>query len=178
MQGETGIVFHDIAGIDEATAELRQIVAFLRDVGCYRRPGGRMLTGLQIVGAPGTGKTLLAKPVAGEAGVPLFSVSGAGFVEMSVGVGAARVRDLFEQARAQLLASCSSTSWMRLSRCAARVGCQATTSGSRRSSSCLDRSWAACRLLGRRHAVAFTQLFTGQHRPKIGIALAWSRHWC
>ncbi|WP_408481172.1 AAA family ATPase [Paraburkholderia graminis] len=101
VQGETGIVFHDIAGIDEATAELRQIVAFLRDVGRYRRPGGRILTGPQIVGAPGTGKTLLAKAVAGEAGVPLFSVSGAGFVEMSVGLGAARVRDLFEQARAQ-----------------------------------------------------------------------------
>ena len=101
VQNETGITFDDIAGIDEAKAELRQIVAFLRDAERYRRLGGKIPKGVLIVGAPGTGKTLLAKAVAGEAGVPFYSVSGAGFVEMFVGVGAARVRDLFEQAQAE-----------------------------------------------------------------------------
>lgn len=101
VQDETGITFDDIAGIDEAKAELRQIVAFLRDAERYRRLGGKIPKGVLIVGAPGTGKTLLAKAVAGEAGVPFFSVSGAAFVEMFVGVGAARVRDLFEQAQAE-----------------------------------------------------------------------------
>ncbi|WP_407670910.1 ATP-dependent zinc metalloprotease FtsH [Paraburkholderia franconis] len=101
VQDETGITFDDIAGIDEAKAELRQIVAFLRDAERYRRLGGKIPKGVLIVGAPGTGKTLLAKAVAGEAGVPFYSVSGAAFVEMFVGVGAARVRDLFEQAQAE-----------------------------------------------------------------------------
>ena len=101
VQNETGITFDDIAGIDEAKAELRQIVAFLRDADRYRRLGGKIPKGVLIVGAPGTGKTLLAKAVAGEAGVPFYSVSGAGFVEMFVGVGAARVRDLFEQAQGE-----------------------------------------------------------------------------
>jgi cell division protease FtsH len=99
MQKETGITFDDIAGIDEAKAELRQIVAFLRDAERYRRLGGKIPKGVLIVGAPGTGKTLLAKAVAGEASVPFFSISGSAFVEMFVGVGAARVRDLFEQAQ-------------------------------------------------------------------------------
>ncbi|BCZ84505.1 ATP-dependent zinc metalloprotease FtsH [Paraburkholderia terrae] len=101
VQNETGITFDDIAGIDEAKAELRQIVAFLRDAERYRRLGGKIPKGVLIVGAPGTGKTLLAKAVAGEAGVPFYSVSGAAFVEMFVGVGAARVRDLFEQAQTE-----------------------------------------------------------------------------
>ena len=101
VENETGISFDDIAGIDEAKAELRQIVAFLRDAERYRRLGGKIPKGVLIVGAPGTGKTLLAKAVAGEAGVPFYSVSGAAFVEMFVGVGAARVRDLFEQAQAE-----------------------------------------------------------------------------
>ncbi|WP_248295095.1 ATP-dependent zinc metalloprotease FtsH, partial [Paraburkholderia sp. UYCP14C] len=101
MQEDTGISFDDIAGIDEAKAELRQIVAFLRDADRYRKLGGKIPKGVLIVGAPGTGKTLLAKAVAGEAGVPFYSVSGAAFVEMFVGVGAARVRDLFEQAQAE-----------------------------------------------------------------------------
>ncbi|MEI6003236.1 ATP-dependent zinc metalloprotease FtsH [Paraburkholderia bengalensis] len=101
VQNETGISFDDIAGIDEAKAELRQIVAFLQDAERYRRLGGKIPKGVLIVGAPGTGKTLLAKAVAGEAGVPFYSVSGAAFVEMFVGVGAARVRDLFEQAQAE-----------------------------------------------------------------------------
>uniref|UniRef100_E1TJF9 ATP-dependent zinc metalloprotease FtsH n=1 Tax=Burkholderia sp. (strain CCGE1003) TaxID=640512 RepID=E1TJF9_BURSG len=101
VQDETGITFDDIAGIDEAKAELRQLVAFLRDAERYRKLGGKIPKGVLIVGAPGTGKTLLAKAVAGEASVPFFSVSGAAFVEMFVGVGAARVRDLFEQAQAE-----------------------------------------------------------------------------
>ncbi|AIO46466.1 MULTISPECIES: ATP-dependent zinc metalloprotease FtsH [Burkholderia] len=99
VQQETGITFDDIAGIDEAKAELQQIVAFLRSPERYQRLGGKIPKGVLIVGAPGTGKTLLARAVAGEAGVPFFTISGSAFVEMFVGVGAARVRDLFEQAQ-------------------------------------------------------------------------------
>ncbi|KDB06470.1 peptidase M41 FtsH domain protein [Burkholderia sp. lig30] len=99
VQKETGITFDDIAGIDEAKAELQQIVAFLRNPEKYQRLGGKIPKGVLIVGAPGTGKTLLARAVAGEAEVPFFSISGSAFVEMFVGVGAARVRDLFEQAQ-------------------------------------------------------------------------------
>ncbi|RQS46195.1 ATP-dependent zinc metalloprotease FtsH [Burkholderia sp. Bp8990] len=99
MQKETGITFDDIAGIDEAKAELQQIVAFLRSPERYQRLGGKIPKGVLIVGAPGTGKTLLARAVAGEAAVPFFTISGSAFVEMFVGVGAARVRDLFEQAQ-------------------------------------------------------------------------------
>ena len=98
MQKETGVTFEDVAGIDEAKAELMEVVEFLREPGRYRRLGGKIPKGVLIVGAPGTGKTLLAKAVAGEAGVPFFSMSGSDFVEMFVGVGAARVRDLFDQA--------------------------------------------------------------------------------
>ncbi|RDU99371.1 ATP-dependent zinc metalloprotease FtsH [Trinickia dinghuensis] len=98
-QTDTGVTFDDIAGIDEAKAELQQIVEFLRHGERYRRLGGKIPKGVLIVGAPGTGKTLLAKAVAGEAGVPFFTISGSAFVEMFVGVGAARVRDLFEQAQ-------------------------------------------------------------------------------
>ncbi|MDN7875048.1 ATP-dependent zinc metalloprotease FtsH [Burkholderia aenigmatica] len=99
VQQETGITFDDIAGIDEAKAELQQIVAFLRNPERYQRLGGKIPKGVLIVGAPGTGKTLLARAVAGEAAVPFFTISGSAFVEMFVGVGAARVRDLFEQAQ-------------------------------------------------------------------------------
>ncbi|WP_063552621.1 ATP-dependent zinc metalloprotease FtsH [Burkholderia territorii] len=99
VQQETGITFDDIAGIDEAKAELQQLVAFLRDPNRYQRLGGKIPKGVLVVGAPGTGKTLLARAVAGEAAVPFFSISGSAFVEMFVGVGAARVRDLFEQAQ-------------------------------------------------------------------------------
>jgi cell division protease FtsH len=98
MQNETGVSFKDVAGIDEAKEELMEIVEFLKTPEQYRRLGGRIPKGVLIVGAPGTGKTLLAKAVAGEAGVPFFSMSGSEFVEMFVGVGAARVRDLFAQA--------------------------------------------------------------------------------
>ncbi|WER45289.1 ATP-dependent zinc metalloprotease FtsH [Cupriavidus sp. WKF15] len=98
MQKETGVTFADVAGIDEAKDELAEIVNFLKDSQRYRRLGGKIPKGVLLLGAPGTGKTLLAKAVAGEAGVPFFSMSGSDFVEMFVGVGAARVRDLFNQA--------------------------------------------------------------------------------
>jgi len=99
VESDTGVTFGDVAGVDEAKDELREIVDFLKEPDRYGRLGGRMPKGVLLVGPPGTGKTLLAKAVAGEAKVPFFSISGAEFVEMFVGVGAARVRDLFEQAR-------------------------------------------------------------------------------
>ncbi len=99
VEKSTGVTFEDVAGIDEARAELMEIVDFLKRPEHYRRLGGKIPKGVLLVGAPGTGKTLLAKAVAGEAGVPFFSLSGADFVEMFVGVGAARVRDLFAQAQ-------------------------------------------------------------------------------
>ena len=98
MEKQTGVTFADVAGIDEAKGELMEIVEFLRNPDRYRRLGGKIPKGVLIVGAPGTGKTLLAKAVAGEAGVPFLTISGSDFVEMFVGVGAARVRDLFKQA--------------------------------------------------------------------------------
>ena len=101
VQSDTGVTFADVAGVDEAKDELKEIVDFLKDPVGHGRLGGRMPKGVLLVGPPGTGKTLLARAVAGEAGVPFFSISGSEFVEMFVGVGAARVRDLFEQARAR-----------------------------------------------------------------------------
>jgi cell division protease FtsH len=98
VQSKTGVTFNDVAGIDEAKEELIEIVEFLKNPQRYRRLGGKIPKGVLIVGAPGTGKTLLAKALAGEAGVPFFSISGSEFVEMFVGVGAARVRDMFMQA--------------------------------------------------------------------------------
>ena len=99
VEKNTGVTFADVAGCDEAKAELEEIVAFLKDPETYGQLGARPPKGVLLVGPPGTGKTLLARAVAGEAGVPFFSISGSEFVEMFVGVGAARVRDLFEQAR-------------------------------------------------------------------------------
>jgi cell division protease FtsH len=99
VEKDTGVTFADVAGVDEAKAELQEIVSFLKDPQGCGRLGARLPRGVLLVGPPGTGKTLLAKAVAGEAGVPFFSISGSEFVEMFVGVGAARVRDLFEQAR-------------------------------------------------------------------------------
>ncbi|WP_339527421.1 ATP-dependent zinc metalloprotease FtsH [Pseudomonas sp. EL_65y_Pfl2_R96] len=99
VERDTGVTFADVAGIDEAKAELVEIVSFLRDKARYARLGAHIPKGTLLVGPPGTGKTLVAKAIAGEAGVPFFSISGSEFVEMFVGVGAARVRDLFEQAR-------------------------------------------------------------------------------
>ncbi|MFW6232388.1 MAG: ATP-dependent zinc metalloprotease FtsH, partial [Spirochaetota bacterium] len=98
-EGDTNVRFDDVAGADEAKAELTEVVDFLKHPDRYARIGGRVPKGVLMVGAPGTGKTLLARAIAGEAGVPFFRMSGADFVEMFVGVGAARVRDLFKQAR-------------------------------------------------------------------------------
>jgi cell division protease FtsH len=99
VEKDTKVTFADVAGVDEAKQELVEIVNFLKSPKIYGRLGGRAPKGVLLVGPPGTGKTLLARAVAGEAGVPFFSISGSEFVEMFVGVGAARVRDLFEQAR-------------------------------------------------------------------------------
>jgi len=98
---DLGVSFDDVAGIDEAVEEVREVVDFLRSPEKYHRLGGRIPKGVLLVGPPGTGKTLLAKAIAGEAGVPFFSLSGSDFVEMFVGVGAARVRDMFQQAEAK-----------------------------------------------------------------------------
>ncbi|HET9237014.1 MAG TPA: ATP-dependent zinc metalloprotease FtsH [Oligoflexus sp.] len=100
-ENQTKITFEDVAGIEEAKNELEEIVDFLKDPKKFTRLGGRIPKGVLLVGPPGTGKTILAKAIAGEAGVPFFSISGSDFVEMFVGVGASRVRDLFEQAKKQ-----------------------------------------------------------------------------
>jgi cell division protease FtsH len=100
-QEDLGVTFNDVAGIDEAVEEVREVVDFLRSPEKYQRLGGRIPKGVLLVGPPGTGKTLLAKAIAGEAGVPFFSLSGSDFVEMFVGVGAARVRDMFQQAESK-----------------------------------------------------------------------------
>src|SRR5690554_6017751 len=101
QETQSKITFEDVAGIDEAKEELEEIVQFLRSPRKFIQLGARIPKGVLLFGAPGTGKTLLAKAVAGEAGVPFFSISGSDFVEMFVGVGASRVRDLFEQAKKQ-----------------------------------------------------------------------------
>ena len=98
---ELGVSFNDVAGIDEAVDEVKEVVDFLQSPEKYQKLGGRIPKGVLLVGPPGTGKTLLAKAIAGEAGVPFFSLSGSDFVEMFVGVGAARVRDMFQQAEAK-----------------------------------------------------------------------------
>ena len=99
MEAQTGIVFDDVAGIDEAKEELQEVVTFLKQPERFTAVGARIPKGVLLVGPPGTGKTLLAKAIAGEAGVPFFSISGSEFVEMFVGVGASRVRDLFKKAK-------------------------------------------------------------------------------
>jgi cell division protease FtsH len=100
-EGSTGVKFLDVAGVDEAKAELEEIVDFLKNATKYTNLGAKIPKGVLLAGPPGTGKTLLAKAIAGEAGVPFFSISGSEFIELFVGVGAARVRDLFEQAKQQ-----------------------------------------------------------------------------
>jgi cell division protease FtsH len=101
VETDVKITFEDVAGVDEAKDELKEVVGFLKHPDRYGRLGARLPRGVLLVGPPGTGKTLLARAVAGEAGVPFFSINGSEFVEMFVGVGAARVRDLFEEARKQ-----------------------------------------------------------------------------
>ena len=99
MEAKTGILFDDVAGVDEAKEELQEVVTFLKKPERFTAVGARIPKGVLLVGPPGTGKTLLAKAIAGEAGVPFFSISGSEFVEMFVGVGASRVRDLFKKAK-------------------------------------------------------------------------------
>ena len=110
---ETGVTFADVAGCDEAKQDLEEVVDFLKNPARYSELGAKIPKGVLLVGPPGTGKTLLARAVAGEAHVRFFSLSGSEFVEMFVGVGASRVRDLFEQAKASARASSSSTNWTR-----------------------------------------------------------------
>ena len=126
------VTFKDVAGADEAVEELHEIKEFLENPKKFQALGARIPKGVLLYGPPGTGKTLLARAVAGEAGVPFFSISGSDFVEMFVGVGASRVRDLFEQAKQ---ASPASSSWTRSTPSAgtaARVSAAGTTSASRR----------------------------------------------
>jgi cell division protease FtsH len=124
------ITFKDVAGVDEAKEELREIIEFLREAQKFQKLGGRIPKGVLLVGPPGTGKTLLARAVAGEANVPFFSISGSDFVEMFVGVGASRVRDLFEQGKKNA-ASSSSTKSTPLAATAARALAAGMMSGSR-----------------------------------------------
>ena len=100
-ENEVKVTFADVAGCDEAKEEVGELVEFLRDPGKFQKLGGRIPRGVLMVGSPGTGKTLLARAIAGEAKVPFFSISGSDFVEMFVGVGASRVRDMFDQAKKQ-----------------------------------------------------------------------------
>lgn len=99
MEAETGVKFDDVAGVEEAKQDLQEVVTFLKTPERFTSVGAKIPKGVLLVGPPGTGKTLLAKAIAGEAGVPFFSLSGSEFVEMFVGVGASRVRDLFKRAK-------------------------------------------------------------------------------
>ncbi len=98
-EDQVNITFADVAGVEEAKQEVVEIVDFLKDPGKFQKLGGKIPKGVLMVGSPGTGKTLLARAIAGEAKVPFFTISGSDFVEMFVGVGASRVRDMFEQAK-------------------------------------------------------------------------------
>jgi cell division protease FtsH len=124
--------FADVAGVDEAIEELQEIKEFLAEPAKFRAVGAKIPKGVLLYGQPGTGKTLLARAVAGEAGVPFFSISGSDFVEMFVGVGASRVRDLFEQAKEAPRRSSSSTRSTPSAVTAAPAWAAATTSASRR----------------------------------------------
>ena len=141
----TGVTFDDVAGCDEAKAELVEIIDFLRDSKRYQALGAKIPKGVLLLGPPGTGKTLLARAVAGEAKVPFFSLSGSEFVEMFVGVGAARVATCSSRPRPRPLASSSSMSSTRSAASAASISVTSTMSGSRRSTSCWSR-WTASSL--------------------------------
>ena len=106
MEAKTGVMFNDVAGIDEAKEELQEVVTFLKNPERFTAIGARIPKGVLLVGPPGTGKTLLAKAIAGEAGTPFFSISGSEFVEMFVGVGASRVRDLFKKSQRKCALHC------------------------------------------------------------------------
>ena len=134
------VTFKDVAGVDEAKEELQEIIEFLKEPQKFQKLGGRIPKGVLLMGPPGTGKTLLARAVAGEANVPFFSISGSDFVEMFVGVGASRVRDLFEQGTHRV--SSSSMRSTRSAAIAARASAADTMSASRRSINCSSK-WTA-----------------------------------
>lgn len=134
--------FADVAGADEAVEELHEIKEFLQEPAKFQAVGAKIPKGVLLYGPPGTGKTLLARAVAGEAGVPFYSISGSDFVEMFVGVGASRVRDLFEQAKANAPAIVFVDEIDAVGRHRVRVSAVATTSASRPSTSCWSR-WTA-----------------------------------
>ncbi len=136
------MTFADVAGCDEAKEEVQEIVDYLKAPNRYQSLGGRVPRGILLAGSPGTGKTLLAKAIAGEAQVPFFSISGSGFCGMFVGVGASRVRDMFEQARKIHPASSLSTKLMRSAASVAPVWAAATMSASNASTNCWWR-WMA-----------------------------------
>lgn len=142
------VKFEDVAGVDEAVEELEEIRDFLSDPDRYRKLGAKIPRGVLLVGPPGTGKTLLAKAVAGEAGVPFFSISGSDFVEMFVGVGASRVRDLFKEPSLRLRQSSLLTRSMSWDVSAELAWAAVTTSASKRSTSCWSR-WTALRKASR-----------------------------
>ncbi len=144
-EGEVKVTLRDVAGVEEAKEEVGELVDFLRNPAKFTNLGGRIPRGVLMVGPPGTGKTLLARAIAGEAKVPFFSISGSDFVEMFVGVGASRVRDLFEQAKKARPASSSSTKSMPLDASAARAWAAAMTSASRPSISSWSK-WTASRV--------------------------------
>jgi len=142
----TKTTFDDVAGVDEAKEELKEVGEFLRDPATYGRLGAHVPKGVLLVGPPGTGKTLLARAVAGEAAVPFLSINGSEFVELFVGVGAARVRDLFEQGRTKAPAIIFIDSSMRSAgRAAPTASLLGMTSGSRRSTSSSPRSTGSTR---------------------------------
>ena len=126
------VTFDDIAGLKAAKRDLQEIVQFLKEPERFQRLGGKVPRGVLLVGPPGTGKTLLARAVAGESGVPFFSISGSEFIEMFVGLGAARVRDLFRRPRRARPPSCSSTRSTPSAARGAPASAAATTSASRR----------------------------------------------
>ena len=148
IEKSTGVSFADVAGIDEAEEELVEVVEFLKHPEKYQRLGGHLPKGVLLIGPPGTGKTLLARAVAGEAGVPFFSISGSDFVEMFVGVGAARRGCAIYSPRpwSTRRALFSSMSWMPSAKPAASICSAATTSASRRSISCSPRWTASTRV--------------------------------
>jgi len=144
MEKSTGVTFADVAGQDEAKESLVEIIDFLHNPQKYAAIGAKLPKGALLVGPPGTGKTLLAKAVAGEASVPFFSISGSDFVEMFVGVGASRVRDLFQQA-AKVAPAIIFIDEIDPSAARETPNSAATTSVSRRSTSCWPRSTALIR---------------------------------
>ncbi len=131
-EDQVNVTFADVAGVEEAKQEVVEIVDFLKDPGKFQKLGGKIPKGVLMVGSPGTGKTLLARAIAGEAKVPFFTISGSDFVEMFVGVGASRVRDMFEQAKKHAPASSSSMKSTRSAGIAAPASAAATTSANRR----------------------------------------------